>query len=642
MPGLVQILVSAEAAKAIAELQAVSGEIRAVDAAAVKTGTSGGKMGRAMKAGTVVAAGGLGILALGLKKSVDAAEDSERVTAKLRVALHNAGISYEDNAGHIDSVIRKTSQLSGLDDEELTESFSNMVRTTGNVNEALKLNAIAADVARSKGQSLATAQSLIARVYNGSFMGLKRLGIAFEPVTAATDKLAASTGKLGEGQRKQLAGATAVVNQYDKQVAAGKKTSEADDKAYAAAQKKIGALHRIAAAQGGASKNEIEAAKQSDKIATRQAAIAALQKSFAGQAEAYGKTAAGAEERLGVAVENLQESIGSGLLPVVTALANGLAGAVDAASRHTTATKILAVGLGALATAFLVARAAAAIANSSLVGYAKGTRLAAAASRIMAVASRILSASLYGIPIVAIAAGIIAIGAALIYAYRHSQTFRNIVNGAFNAVKHVASVAADFIRSHWQIIVAFLLGPVGAAIILIATHFSTVRSIVGHVISTIANLLGNLKSAISGAASWASGHLHTITAAFGHISDAISTAVGWVQDLISWIGQIHIPDLNPLHHLPGIAGGSMSTAGGIAMVGELGPELVSMPSGARVLPAPQTRGRMSDWRFRGGGGGAVTIQVFAGPLDSLQSRRAFAGTIADEVGRKMLRSGREI
>jgi hypothetical protein len=62
-----------------------------------------------------------------------------------------------------------------------------------------------------------------------------------------------------------------------------------------------------------------------DKNATKQEAIAQLQRKFAGQAEAYGKTAAGAQERFGVAVENLQERIGSKLLPVVARATNGVA-----------------------------------------------------------------------------------------------------------------------------------------------------------------------------------------------------------------------------------------------------------------------------------------------------------------------------
>lgn len=223
----------------------------------------------AMRVGATGAAAAFGGLALAGKEVVEAAIESEAAMAKVRKMVINAGFSWEKHSKQIDEVIQKHSQLTGLDDEELAESFANMVRTTGNLNEAFKLNALAADIARTKGTDLAGAQSLLARVYNGSFMGLKRLGIAFEPVTAAQDKLKASTDK--------------------------------------------------------ASASQLDAAKKADFRASREKAIAALQKSFGGQAEAYGRTTAGSVDRASVAFENLKETIGMALAPTVRNAAQGFA-----------------------------------------------------------------------------------------------------------------------------------------------------------------------------------------------------------------------------------------------------------------------------------------------------------------------------
>jgi hypothetical protein len=52
------------------------------------------------------------------------------------------------------------------------------------------------------------------------------------------------------------------------------------------------------------------------------------------------------------------------------------------------------------------------------------------------------------------------------------------------------------------------------------------------------------------------------------------------------------------------ASGTPSAPGGLALVGENGPELVNMPQGAQVFPAAQTAGML-----RGGGGGGVTINA---------------------------------
>jgi hypothetical protein len=106
-------------------------------------------MGKTLALGfaTAGAAAG-GALAVGLKKSVDAAKDAEASMAKVKTHRRQRGISFHAHAKQIDKVIQAHSQLTGFDDEDLAESFANMVRTTGNLNEAFKLNALAADIAR--------------------------------------------------------------------------------------------------------------------------------------------------------------------------------------------------------------------------------------------------------------------------------------------------------------------------------------------------------------------------------------------------------------------------------------------------------------------------------------------------------------
>lgn len=47
-------------------------------------------------------------------------------------------------------------------------------------------------------------------------------------------------------------------------------------------------------------------------------------------------------------------------------------------------------------------------------------------------------------PVILIAAGVIALGAALVLAYQHSETFRNIVQGAFAGVKKIAEGVVNF------------------------------------------------------------------------------------------------------------------------------------------------------------------------------------------------------
>jgi hypothetical protein len=77
------------------------------------------------------------VAVVGLKKSADAAIEAERSQAKLVTQLKASGISYRDHAKEIDRVIQATSRLSGIDDEDLQDSFTNIVRVTGDVNKSL-------------------------------------------------------------------------------------------------------------------------------------------------------------------------------------------------------------------------------------------------------------------------------------------------------------------------------------------------------------------------------------------------------------------------------------------------------------------------------------------------------------------------
>lgn len=206
-------------------------EVRESQAALGRLNASGSKVfAGAGKAGLAGAAVGIGALGAA---SVKAAMDAEASQARVQKMLANAGISWAEHGAQIEKTIQAHSKLTGFDDEELSESFANMVRTTKDVNKALELNALASDIARTKGMSLDAAQKLVARTYNDNLTGLNKLGI---------------------------------------------KTKD---------------------------------------VANGQEALALLQKSFAGQAEAYGKTTAGQADRIKVAWENFQEAFGARIMPAV-------------------------------------------------------------------------------------------------------------------------------------------------------------------------------------------------------------------------------------------------------------------------------------------------------------------------------------
>jgi hypothetical protein len=411
---------------------------------------SHGKLSRLSKYAAGAAVGAIGALGLAMTSSVKAAVESEKSQAKLETQLKALGISYSANAKHIDTAIQKTSQLSGLDDEELAGSFTNIVRVTGDVNEALRLNGLAADIARAKGVSLEAASKAVSKAAGGQAGALGRLGVVVK-----------------EG-------------------------------------------------------------------ATGQEALAAAQQKFSGQAESYGKTAAGAQDRFKVATENLQEALGSKLLPVVADVANALAKGVGWLEKHETVTKVLIGTVGAFA--------------GVLALLAIQTKVTAAATAVWTAATWALSAAMYATPVMLIVAGLALLVAGLVVAWNHSETFRNIVTGAFDAVKSTASAVfgwlktavvnvASFLVARWENIktaVGFYWNAYRALIINpIRSAFASVRGAVENVVTFLGDRWEDIKSAASTA--WdavRSNIVSPIREGFTRIREIIAGKGG----LVDWLG----------------------------------------------------------------------------------------------------------
>ena len=126
----------------------------ATDQFADKQTKAGGKMQKFGAMAKGAALGGIGALVTGLKSSVTAARDAEVSQTRMETQLKALGISYKGHAGEIDTVIQKTSKLAGLDDEDLSDAFTKIVRSTGDVDKGLKGMAMSADIARGSGKKI--------------------------------------------------------------------------------------------------------------------------------------------------------------------------------------------------------------------------------------------------------------------------------------------------------------------------------------------------------------------------------------------------------------------------------------------------------------------------------------------------------
>jgi hypothetical protein len=136
--------------------------------------------------------------------------------------------------------------------------------------------------------------------------------------------------------------------------------------------------------------------------------------------------------------ENLTASIGTGLLPVVQMYQKALGKTTAFLAEHQGGVKIAAIVLGVLAGAVLAV-------NGAFMLYSVGVKAVTLATKVYTAAQWLLNAAVAANPFVAIGIAVVALGVALVVAYKKSETFREVVNGVFAAVKTVVLTAVGFI-----------------------------------------------------------------------------------------------------------------------------------------------------------------------------------------------------
>lgn len=267
-----------------------------------------------------------------------------------------------------------------------------------------------------------------------------------------------------------------------------------------------------------------------------------------------------------------------------------------------------AIALGTLGAVFLAQKVATLASTLATYAWSVATKAAAIASKAWAAAQWLLNAALDANPIALVVIAIAALVAGIIVAYKKSETFRNIVHDAF----HVVAVAIDFVKAHWKLFAlafAAFFAPAIAAIVLLVTHFNTVKSAVQTVVAGVLHFFGNMVHFISGLPGRVAGFLSGM---FAPLTNSIKTVIGWVQSLIGWIGKIHMPHIPGLStvgkiaggvggfithpHIPGLAGGGIVSRATLAVVGEAGPEA--------VIPLSRLKNMV------GSGGGGVHVEIY--------------------------------
>lgn len=255
-----------------------------------------------------------------------------------------------------------------------------------------------------------------------------------------------------------------------------------------------------------------------------------LNTNFGGAGEAAANTAAGGMKKLGIAFGETKESIGAAFLPVFE--------------------KLLPV---------VEKFAAWAEKNPSLLA------AVVAALGILAISILAVNAAMMLNPAIAITAGIVALGAAIVVAYKKFEGFRNVVDTVFNAVKTAINFGIAAFKTYYNAVKFYL----DTVVDVFQFFRNDVWGVIKQLIKGVDSIMDGIVIAL----------IAPFKAAFNGIARAWNNTIGKFSfEVPSWVPGIggkgfSMPDI------PYLADGGIVTGPTLAMIGEKGPEAVIPLSG---------------------------------------------------------------
>ena len=569
--------------------------------------------GKGAMLGVAGAAVGIGGMA------IEMADKQEIAQKQLEASLKASGTSWESVKDKVKQTGDEATKY-GFTQEQIDSAMNLGVISTQNYGKAHDNLKVAIDLAAAKHVDLTTAMAAVDKAATGNTMALKKLGIDLPIVAGGAKKVAAANDALSKAQ-----------DQVTGDMQAGADMAAVGSKAhnkYEADVAKVEAAHKKLTSAQQAGNNVLDALKQR----------------LSGQADAAADTFAGKLAAAKAQATNLGAEIGDKLMPVISKLMTGIEGAVKWLEKH----KTIAIALGIVIGTVLVAAIGTYIATQVIALAATvATGVGAMATGVMMAAAWLLALGPIGLLIVAVTA----IVGVFILLYKHSQLVREIVatighafKAAFDFVLDIVKGAVEFIKTHWELILAIITGPIGLIVLFIKDHFDQIKQIVmgvidavvgfftalpGRIVGALGDIVGTVFGALSGAWTWIKKNVYDpIVEGFMGLPGAIGSAVGGALNGMAGIGTTIINDiikgLNvvidtvdtaigkinffgiglPKHLIPNIpqlAMGGPLGAGQMALVGEQGPELFVPSSAGQIIPHGQ---------FGAGGGAAAAGPVY--------------------------------
>jgi hypothetical protein len=231
----------------------------------------------AAAAATAVAVGAV------VADAVQAAAGDESTQLRLQRTIKNTTKATSAQAAAVEDYVSKMSKLSGITDDEIRPGLERMLRSTGKIGKAQKLNNLAIRIALATGKPYASVVQSLAKANDGNVNALKKVGLTLGPQTQAY-------GELIKAQKD--------LTKQEDLAAAARETYGPTSKEYAKAQEKVAkATQKVANIKG----NGVNLIKE-------------LNKQVSGAIVTDMQTYGGKVRRIGTAIGEVEESLGKGVI----------------------------------------------------------------------------------------------------------------------------------------------------------------------------------------------------------------------------------------------------------------------------------------------------------------------------------------
>ena len=487
-------------------------------------------------AGKALAAGLLGVGAAAIKLGQQASDLAE-TQSKVNQIFGKQGAAALDKFAASAATNLGQSKQTALDAAASFGVFGKAAGLEGNklAGFSKHLTVLASDMASFGNTSPEQAVEALGAALRGESEPIRAYGVMLDEATLKAEALNLGLLKPVKDQAK----IKALYITLEEKQRAYKDAVEDSGKGSLAARKAEAALNLTRGQLKKATEGTIGPLTQQQKVLAAQSAIMKQTKDQQGDFARTSEGLANKQRILKAQMANLGTEIGAKVLPAMVKLTAAGLKAIDWIGRHEKLVGILAASLGGLlATVWAVSTgikawtavsAAATAVQTAFTAASVGTRIQLAAlavqQAIITAATKTwtavqwaLNVALNANPIGLIVIAIAALVAGLVIAYKKSETFRKIVDGAFRAVQKAASFAFEWVKKNWPLLLAIITGPIGLAVYAVVKNWDRIKAATSAAWDAV-------KGAISGA--W-----DAITSRIANAVDRIKTNIGRIVGFV--------------------------------------------------------------------------------------------------------------